>query len=87
MLRVDFVSRLLTRSMASVSLSESLSKSEEEEGTLPTPVSPHKDLPSSKVPGVGLPPPSSDDWEEVALPPPPPDTSRPGTRSTTRGRR
>jgi len=77
---------LLARSMAAVSLS----KSDEETGednALPTPVSPRRDLPPTKAPGVGLPPPGSDDWKEVALPPPPPGASRSRTRSATRGGR
>ena len=85
-LRADTVSRLITRSMASVSLGKPGGETEEG-NALPTPVSPRRDLPPPKVPGVGLPPPDSDDWEEVALPPPPPGANRPGTRSTTRGRR
>ena len=82
----DHVPRLVTASMASVSLDDS-HKGAEEANALPTPVSPHRDLPHINAPGVGLPPPSSDDWEEVALPPPPPSTRRPRTRSTTRGGR
>jgi len=70
--------------MASVSLGESYEEAEEV-NALPTPVSPRRDLPPLKAPGVGLPPPGSDDWEEVALPPPPTGTRRPRTRSTTRG--
>ena len=82
----DGASRLITASMASVSLGES-HEEVEEVNVLPTPVSPHRDLPPINAPGVGLPPPSSDDWEEVALPPPPTGTRRPRTRSTTRGGR
>ena len=75
-LEVDFVSRIITRSMASASLS----RETEDNHVLPTPVSPIRGLPP-KNPGVNLPPPSSDDWEEVPLPPPPPGTNRPKTRS------
>lgn len=85
-LGTDSVSRLITRSMGSVSLSESREETEEDK-VLTTPVSPARNLPPSKVPGAGLPPPCSGDWEEVALPPPPPGTHRPRTRSTTRGGR
>ena len=87
--KADSVSRLITRSMGSVSLDESHEDEEgvEEDNVLPTPVSPPKELPPPKLPGMGLPPPGSDDWEEVALPPPPPGPNRPRTRSTTRGGR
>jgi len=85
-LRADTVLRLITRSMASVSLDKP-GEETEESNVLPTPVSPPRGLPSPGVPGVGLPPPGSDDWEEVGLPPPPSGANRPGTRSTTRGRR
>lgn len=85
-LEADAVSRLITRSMASVSLGKS-HEGAEEGNVLPTPVSPRRDLPPLKAPEVGLPPPGSDDWEEVALPPPPPVVNRPRTRSTTRGGR
>ena len=82
LMEADCVLRLITGSMASVSLGES-HKEAEEVSVLPTPVSPRRDLP--KAPGVGLLPPSSDDWEEVALPPQPLGNRRPRTRSTTRG--